>query len=187
MLTTKHRNESVIHPTEVQSSDPLDQPACAATAALVIAHIGLTEGEAQAILATSAAAQDELDVTTKIDLIALANALPAVVVRALATDPKIDLGTDAPEFAARATRVHGRALAEEKLTGTIEALHGASRVDADVVQQTLTSVVRQIRVRAKQNPAVRTAYASVLAYHRARFPGHHATANAATPPVPSTK
>src|SRR5262249_10545329 len=153
-------------------SDSLDQPVSADTGLQLLAHLGLTEGEARAILDAKPATPEELTLAAKVDLHSIAGALDPATAHALVTDSKIELGAQVEGFEERAARLRTMSSAQDKLLHAVDDVHGAARLDADVAHAVVGAAIPVIRSRARLNPAVRETYSSLIAYHHARYPGH---------------
>ena len=170
------------HPTELASTHPDDQPCSSATAVKLVAHLQLTEGEAQALLLAPEVTEEEILDAQKVDPHALAHAFVAPAVGALLTDPKLELSEDEKtNIRERAPRVRTTSSACDKLQVVHDFAISAIKVDAGVLQVVLNNAVPQIKARARANPAVRTTYSSFLAYQHNRFPGRKGHSGAQKP------
>jgi hypothetical protein len=159
------------HPTDATPA-AADRPVSAETGAKLLAFLGLTEGEAQLLLAARPATDAELAEALKEDIHALGLALPATTVHALVSDPKVELGTHAEGFEDRASRLRSAASLEDKLTHGVQLVHGAARLDASLASKALSDLVPQLTTRARVTPKVKETYSTILAYAHARHPGH---------------
>ena len=172
------------HPTEQTTNDPLDTPCSTDTAQKLVAHMGLTEREARALLACHGVSEAEVEEALKADLHAIASAMSESTEHTLLTDPKLDLSDDdKSQLPVVAPRVRVLSSAADKVQALHDTAYAEARVDTGWMQALLYRVILQIKSRSRLNEAVRRTYSGLLAYHHARHPGRHrhATAVASVP------
>lgn len=145
-----------------------------ATMAMALAqHFGLTDEDITLILTAQAPTPEESQFAAKVDSDAIARAYSPAVTRALA-DAQCPIAVKCAKphaLEGHAARVRHTARVVTKLQEGTDALERSVRGDADVLDKVTREVVPQVKARAAVVPETATRFSSVLAYHRARYPG----------------
>jgi hypothetical protein len=167
-----------------------DTPATADTARKLVEKLGLTEREAQALLAVDPPTDAQVQEAAKVNLHAIGAAFSAATVTAINADKKLTSPVAGDALSSAALHVRTMSSASDKLQAMDRAAHASSRVEANALANVEKAIVPEIRARANVDASVKETFAAILAYHHARNPGHHhhAATEAPSPPVnaPST-
>jgi hypothetical protein len=153
-----------------------------------VKKLGLTEREAQAILATTEYTDAEVAQALRVNIHAISAAFSESTVAAIVADKKLDTPIGLPKLEADALHVRTLAGASDKLLAANGQLHAAARVEASALQKVESVLVPQLRARATVDSTLKNTFAPIFAYHHAAHPGHHGHSHdvSATPAAGTT-